>query len=246
MAFTVQLADKIIYMENLYPELERFCKDYLAENANPDITVSWTEKDIEEERAHTSESEFTAVYLETLVALRKISEVMPSHQRFLMHGAVISYEGNAYMFTAPSGTGKSTHIRLWKKYLGDKVGIVNGDKPFLALEADAQGRMVANVYGTPWAGKENWQRNCFAPLKGICFLQRGTHNTIRRLEPSECLSWIFKQVYLPSDSDAAGKTLELIDMLIRNIPVYMLECDMSEEAVQCSFEAMIGCPYPKV
>lgn len=243
MAFTVQLADLIIHMEHIYPELKRFCKDYLSEEGNPDFTVSWTEEDIEKERGYMTENEFTPIYLETLVALRKISEVMPSYDRFLMHGAVISYDNNAFMFTAPSGTGKSTHIRLWKKYLGDKVGIVNGDKPFLALESDAQAKVTANVYGTPWAGKENWQRNCAFPLKGICFLQRSVHNTIRRLEPAECLSWIFKQVYLPSNADAAGKTLELIDTLIQNVPVYMLGCDMSEEAVRCSFEAMTGLSY---
>jgi hypothetical protein len=156
-----------------------------------------------------------------------------------MHGASISYDDKAYLFTAPSGTGKSTHIRLWKKYLGEKVKIVNGDKPFLSIENN-----TPIIYGTPWAGKERWHRNCSEHLAGICFIQRGFTNTICMLKPEESLSLLFKQVYMPDDAVAVGHTLELLDALIRNVPLYLLECDMSEDAVRCSFETLTGLPYP--
>lgn len=238
MNFIVKLADICIEINSVYPELKNFLKDYLVSDATPDFSITINEDEILAEREATSDKQFSPTYLETLATLRKLAEILPSYNRILMHGASISYHGHAYLFTAPSGTGKSTHIRLWKKYLGDDVKIVNGDKPFISLDGDPF------IYGSPWAGKENWHRNCCMPLKGICFVQRGTENSIRRIEPFECLSLLFKQVYLPSSTDAAGLTLELVDALTKKVPLYLLTCDMSEEAVQCSFEGLTGLAYP--
>lgn len=239
MKFTVKLADKIIELNSIYPGLQRYCKDYIVEDLTPDFSVSWTNDEVLAEENSSDTKGFSTAYLETLTALRKICEIFPSYQRFLMHGASISYDGKAYLFTAPSGTGKSTHIRLWHEYLGEGVQIVNGDKPFISIENEE-----VRIYGTPWAGKENWQRNCSAPLAGICFLKRGTENKIRRMDPVECLTMVFNQIHLPADPAAAGLVLELLDSLLKYVPIYVLECDISEDAVRCSFEALTGLEYP--
>lgn len=238
MNFVVKLADKNIQINSVYDELKDFFNDYLVSNVTPDFSISLSEKDILAEQEFTADNRFSPTYLETLALLRKLSEVMPSYNRILMHGASISYNEHAYLFTAPSGTGKSTHIRLWRKFLGEDVQIVNGDKPFISLDNEPL------IYGSPWAGKEKWHRNCSMPLKAICFIQRGTQNSIRTLEAQDCLPLLFKQIYIPTDPQAAGLTLELIDTLIKKVPLYILTCDMSEEAVQCSFEALTGLPYP--
>lgn len=238
MNFIVKLADKYIEINSVYPELKNFLRDYLASDGTPDFSISLNEEEILAEREATSDNQFPLTYLETLALLRKLAEILPSHNRILMHGASISYGEHAYLFTAPSGTGKSTHIRLWKRFLGDDVKIVNGDKPFISLENEPI------IFGSPWAGKENWHRNCSMPLKGICFVQRGTQNSIQKMEAGDCLPLLFKQVYLPSDSFAAGLTLELVDTLLKKVPIYLLTCDMSEEAVRCSFEALTGLTYP--
>lgn len=244
MTFTVKLADMHVQIENKYPELRDFCKDYVVEGVTPDFCVSWSEEEIFSEREHELTTNFTPAYLETLAALRKISEVLPSYRRLLIHGASITLDDKAYLFTALSGTGKSTHIRLWRKYLGARVDIVNGDKPFVSLDCSDDGKVVPRIYGTPWAGKENWHKNRSAVLDGICFLRRGEENKIRTLEPAECLQLLFNQVYLPKDKVASELTLELMDVLVRNIPLYLLDCDISEEAVKCSFEGMTGMEYP--
>ena len=240
MNFIVKLADKCIEINSVYPESKIFLKDYLILDDSPDFSITVSEQDVRAEQELSEDKNFSLAYLETLALLRKLAEVLPSHKRILMHGASIEYNEKAYLFTAPSGTGKSTHIRLWKKYLGADVKIVNGDKPFISLEN------TPRIYGSPWAGKENWHRNCSAPLSGLCFVQRGTHNSIRKIEAADCLSFLFKQVYLPTDSCAAGLTLELIDTLVKKVPLYLLTCDMSEEAVQCSFEALTGLAYPNI
>lgn len=237
MNFIVRLADKYIEINSVYPELKNFLRDYLISDVEPDFSISLSEAEILTEQEATSDNQFPLTYLETLALLRKLAEILPSYKRILMHGASISYGEHAYLFTAPSGTGKSTHIRLWKKYLGDDVKIVNGDKPFISLEDEPI------IFGSPWAGKENWHRNCSMPLKAICFVQRGSQNSIRRIEAGDCLPLLFKQVYLPADSFAAGLTLELVDTLLQKVPLYLLTCDMSEEAVKCSFETLTGLTY---
>ena len=245
MAFTVKLADKIIYIENIHQELEDFCKDYLVAECTPDFTIQLSQEDILYERQSTSEENFSPTYLETLALHRKIADIFPNCQRFLIHGASISYNDEAYLFTAPSGTGKSTHIRLWKRYLGDDVKIVNGDKPFISMDNnDEAGNLKPLIYGTPWAGKERWQRNCSQPLKAICFIERGTTNSIRRLNPEDCIMKLFAQIYLPDDATTVAHTLELVDTLVKHIPLYALTCDMSEDAVRCSFETLTGLKYP--
>lgn len=236
MIFNVKLADKYIQIEGSSAELKEFLKDYLTQGHTPDFSISCTHEEIVAEQEETGET-YSYDYLETLAILRKLSDILPTANRLLIHGASISYQGKAYLFSAPSGTGKSTHIRLWRKYLGQDVGIVNGDKPFVALDEEVL------IYGTPWAGKENWHKNCCFPLEGICFLQRGTRNTIRKLSPAEALPLILKQVYMPKNPFSVGQTLDLIDQLLKRVPCYLLHCDISEEAVCCSFETLTHSSY---
>ncbi len=245
MIFTVRLADLNIEIHSIYPELRHFFRDYIIENVPCDLSVSWTKEEIAAEKEHALHENYPMAYLETLTALRKISEALPFQKRLLVHGAAITCDDKAYLFAAQSGTGKSTHICLWKEHLGKRVDIVNGDKPFVALEGMDTGHVSARVYGTPWAGKENWEKNRSALLDGICFLQRGKENRIRKLEPAECLQYLFNQVYLPKDPAALSLTLELADLLTKNVPLYLLECDISEEAVKCCFEGMTGTKYGK-
>ena len=237
MYFKIKLADIIIGVHAQYGYLREYCKKYIVEEGMPEFTIELTMDDIRAEGKHMDSGEAAGQlpYLETLAALRKIADRMSQQDRFLMHGAVLSWKGSGLMFTAPSGTGKSTHIALWRKYLGEQVKIINGDKPILwATEKETC------VYGTPWAGKERWETNTGVPLKGICFLQRGTQNEIRRLTPSEAMPLLMRQVYYPSDPQTAGKILELLDKMFGNVSFYAMKCDISEEAVRCSFETMTG------
>ena len=237
MSFIVKLANYNIKLNSSSLNLLDFFKDYIVSDDSYDFSISWTDEDIEAE-TQSLDSSFSKDYLETLVILRKISEILPQKDGLLFHGASISYQGKGYLFAAPSGTGKSTHIRLWKKYLGPEVGIINGDKPFITFRSNPP-----LIYGTPWAGKEHWQKNCQMPLGAICFIQRGTTNKIRKTSILESLPLLLKQIYMPTDSESALKTLSLIDLLIKRVPLYLLECDMSEDAVRCSFEQLTQLPY---
>lgn len=239
-SFLLCLAGLTIHVTCLLPESRNFCREYLCEKDAGKLCMEIEVGEEQLSKERVSSPGFEDTYLETLSIYREIAERLPTYGRAVFHGAVIQFQGKAYFFSAPSGTGKSTHIALWRKYLGEHVGIVNGDKPILA---DDGSRILA--YGTPWAGKEGWQSNCCAPLQGGCFLKQAERNRMVRLEPKECAELLMRQLYLPSSPQAAVRTLELADEITKRIPLWVLECDMSKEAVGLSFEAMTGLDYEK-
>ena len=170
-------------------------------------------------------------------------EELPKHDSFIAHAAVIKYNGLAYAFMAPSGTGKSTHIKLWMDTLGPDATVINGDKPILRLDKKPTGEPRVVACGSPWAGKEGWQTNTSAPLAGLCFLTRGNTDECHRISPAEVFDYAVRQIYMPSDPVSAIKTLDFVDVLLQTVPLYQLSCTMNKTAVKASFEAMTGLDF---
>lgn len=231
--FTVLMAGLPIRIHCRHSYSEQLCKDYIVSDREVELDIRITEEELRREQERSMECK--EAYVESLCIQRKIAEELPERERFLMHGAAICYRNRAYLFTAPSGTGKTTHIRLWREYLGEAVTVINGDKPFLSVEEER-----VTVWGSPWAGKERWQQNIQAPLQGFCILKQAENNHIRRLSPEEGVSDLLRQIYWPEGGESAAKTLELLDCILEQIPIYQLECNISEDAVRTSFEAMTG------
>ncbi len=230
---TLKLAELLVGITSKFPSFEKFAKKYIS-SGEPRFSVSVSDEKIASEKA-ISEEDVTDEYAERICIYREIAERLPSFSRFVFHGAAISYKGKAFLFTAPSGTGKSTHIKLWREHIGPEVDIINGDKPILKAEEDA-----VTVYSSPWAGKENWNKNTSAPLSAICIIKRGKENRIKKLPAGKAITHLIRQIYLPKTSEAKMQTLTLLDLVLKNVPVYLLECDISFEAVKTSFEAMTG------
>lgn len=246
--FCMRIADLVVRVRPLHAQIAWLCRDYIVCDAgleaHVDLDVRVKQADINFERDMATEgTDWTDVYLETLAVQRAIANRLPERHRLLAHGAVIEFEGRAYLFTAPSGTGKSTHIRLWRQYLGDTVRVINGDKPFVRIPECREELPV--VYGTPWAGKEGWQRNDSAPLAGIVLLSRSElgASSIRPASAALNLDKIMRQIYFPPDASAAALTLDLLDAMLARVPVYELACDISEDAVSASFEGLTGLDY---
>lgn len=239
-----RIAGHLISIHGKYPYLEEYCKDYRVkeETLNAETEIEITQEDIETERNQEPGIRYPDAYLEVLAALRKVAEWLPRHNAVLCHGAAVTVpvrgEEAGFIFMAPSGTGKTTHIRLWEKYLKGPVNIINGDKPFIAKE---DGKLW--IYGSPWSGKERQHKNTRAPLRGICFIGRGECDEAEAAEPHAVLNRLIRQIYMPRDSEAAERTLEMADNILKNTPAYALRCRISEEAVKCSFEALTGLKY---
>ena len=226
-----------VQLNNQYPFTEKFCEKYLAEdqNAPPDIVASVSKEEFLEEKKLSPN--FSDGYIENICLYRSLCLQMPQYGRILLHSSVLEYDGAGYAFLGRSGTGKSTHTKLWLKYLPN-TRVLNGDKPILQEKEDC---FIA--YGTPWQGKEGWGCKGQAPLKALCFLEQAKTNAIRRLTPAETAARLFLQILMPQQEDAVVATLDLADRLIAKTPAYLLQCDISETAVKTSFEYMTGQSY---
>jgi len=151
----------------------------------------------------------------------------------IIHGACIDCDGSGFIFIAPSKTGKSTHISLWKKYLEDKVTIINGDKPMLRFDEKIE------VCGTPWNGKEGLGCNSSAPLTAIIQIKQSKVNSIRKLEFTEALGALYCAIFEIRNSSFASKIMKYLGRIVAEIPVYELNCDISKEAFECSYNELI-------
>lgn len=211
-----------------------FCRSYLSDQS-PLFSVK-TDKEAVKREMENAEEPTAYEYAEAVCLYREIAERLPIYDRVVFHGASIEYGGKAYLFTAPSGTGKTTHISLWRKCLGEKVDIINGDKPILHLTQHG-----FTVYGTPYAGKEGWQRSVSAPLGGICILSQAKSNKIEKTENGQ-FRFLLSQTYRPKNKTAMQNTVQIIKALC-NVPCYNLLCDISEQAVRLSFEALTNEKY---
>lgn len=232
-----EIAGLRVKIENRYDFTTKFCQEYLSEDqlSAVDITASASEEEFLEEKTYSGK--FSDGYIENICLYRSLCRQIPLFNRILLHCAVLEYDGKGYAFLGRSGTGKSTHTRLWKQYLGSPK-MVNGDKPILEW---VEGHFIA--HGTPWRGKESWGERTSAPLCGLCFLEQAKENSIRKLSPAEVSSRLFGQLLLPEEEENVISTLDLADKLIATIPAYLLKCDISKEAVKFSFEAMTGLSF---
>lgn len=232
-----QIAGIKYEIEYKYPYIEKKFKDYLIEKVekSDDVyQISYTDEDFERWMNEDLNIKEPA-YIEFSCIMEKIASDLPNHDMLLMHGATIEYNGKAYVFTAPSGTGKSTHIKLWREHLGDKINVINGDKPEVSFK---DGKVY--MHGAPWCGKEGWQINTSAPLAGVCLVERGEENKIEQIHPGENIEFFITQLYLVDEPGYLVKVVDLFKKMAEAVPFYRLQCDISKEAAKCSFEAMTG------
>ena len=159
----------------------------------------------------------------------------------MFHASAVVVDGRAYLFSADPGTGKSTHTKLWLDYFGERAFILNDDKPALRL---VDGCWMA--YGTPWSGKHDISANIGVPVAGIAMLHRGEENVITPWQGAEVVQAMMRQVNRPREMAYRIKLLEIMDLLIRQIPVWKLNCNMEPEAVQVSYKAMSGQMIEKI
>ena len=150
-------------------------------------------------------------------------------QTVLFHAAVVSHEGRGYMFLGPSGTGKSTHARLWLKHIGG-TELVNDDNPVVRQGV---------VYGSPWSGKTPCYRNVSYPLGGIVMLSQAPYNKICRLDGIHAYAALVQSIsgkrWEVSIADGLHRTE---NTLVSQVPIWHLECLPDEEAAQLCYETI--------
>ncbi len=230
--FQIQCANIIIEVRCFHENIRNKCAKYLTQTAESDIIViphnghfqivkKFMPNDSPEE------IEFAAI-------LCALHEKLTERMACSMHAAVVSVDGVGYAFAAQSGVGKTTHINLWKKRFGDRCEIINGDKPILTFD-----NKKVYASGSPWCGKEGFSQNTTVPLKAICFLERAKVSSIRQLSSNEIIDRLFYQLSIPNPNTGLTlKGLKIANALIQNIPFYLLQCNISDEAVKIAYEEM--------
>ena len=238
-----KMADKVIEVTSIHKKVHDYCRGYESDET-PDFSVSITQADIDfeaqreiicAEREGRKPLECSDDYREELAVYRKIAEKMPDYDTVLFHGSVIAVDGQGFLFTAKSGTGKSTHTRLWREYFGEKAVMVNDDKPLLRITDSG---VIA--YGTPYNGKHRLGCNMSVPLKAVCILTRGEKNSIIPIGKAEAYAMLLQQIYRPQDPLQMAKTLKLADRLAENTKLYRLACNMDIEAAEVAYKGMKG------
>ncbi|MCC8081412.1 MAG: hypothetical protein LIO80_05335 [Lachnospiraceae bacterium] len=228
---TLNIAEISVGVDNRYPLSQWSCEEHISA-ASPHFVVFATEKEIREE-CNRLKGAFSLADCESNCLYRKVSLGMLRYDAFLLHAAVVAVDGEGYVFTAPGGTGKSTHANYWMQEFGNRAVMVNGDKPIIRLINDK-----FYVCGTPWRGKERLGNADTVPLKAICLLERGAKNEIAPADADTTLDKIFQQVLLPEEPESALKQLDLLDRLIGTVPIYRLKCNLSQEAAKVAYNGM--------
>ena len=214
--FKIRVAGIIIEIHSIYTRILNMCNDFLTEEEAA-FSVSIDRDDIRKERFCYQTSHNTNTppddILEVNAVLRKIAKELIDYKIFLMHGAVISLNNEAFLFTAPSGTGKSMHLFRWLSNVPEIV-VVNGDKPFIVT-----GEQIM-VCGSPWAGKENLYTNIIVPLKAIVLMERSDNNKIEPVSFYDAFPVLLQQTFRPKESDKIKKTLQLLKDLENKVAFY--------------------------
>ena len=152
----------------------------------------------------------------------------------ILHASAIAMDGKAYLFSADSGVGKSTHADLWQQVFGNaRVQFINDDKPALRWRDGTW-----YVYGTPWCGKRGLQQNLCCPLAGIGILERSAKNSAEPYKKDDVVFRLLKQTYRFRDAQKNEKVLSLIGCLLEHVPVWRLQCNMEPEAAVVAHAAM--------
>ena len=224
-----RIADLLVQMEVSGRTLQQ-AKAYQTEEQGPaDILLQCDIPQIMELNPQITDED-TAEYMGTGAIFAR--ELLKFEGSFL-HSSAVVLDGKAYLFSAPSGTGKSTHTEKWCRLFG--AYYLNDDKPALRL---VNGVWMA--YGTPWSGKHDLSANEGVPVGGVAVLSRGEENTITRMLPSQAMPWIMSQTTFRLGREDMEKQLALMDCFLRQVPIWQLRCRNEDAAAFVSRDAMVA------
>lgn len=229
MAMYYQIAGLSVEMDT-FGRTEAQAKQYAANFGKADIVVSSNWPRLRSRYPELSDDDGEYVFTGADF-YRKLLEF----DGLLLHSSAVVLDGNAYLFTADSGTGKSTHTQLWLTAFGNRAYILNDDKPAVRLEND-----IWYAYGTPWSGKTDMSVNARIPIRGIAVLERSDSNWLEPLDKKEAFIELFHQTSRPKEMEYRARIMELFDKLICMVPLWKLHCNMDPDAAVVAYETMSG------
>lgn len=229
------LADVYFQIEWLHNENEKRCTPFCTEMNGSGLyeTISW--KDITWEPAREEVSADPLCEFQNILFL--VSDRLLKYDRCIVHGTAFLWMGKGYLFMAPSGTGKSTQYKHWRRKYRDEVHILNGDKPVLQRKENGS----FYIHPTPWNGKEGWGRMETERLGGIIYLEQGHENHVERAVPEEMAVRVFRELlYSAADTKQVRTALEFTRSLIQSVPIWRLINRGDEDAAILTHDTLLS------
>ena len=241
--FRIELAGVPIRVKCQFRENRTFFQDYLTEKdalltINPsadDLAQMQADFDRMDEAEDVPKHRRAETFLENNAIHALLAEKLVAYDVLLMHGSALCMDGQGIVFTAKSGTGKSTHARLWREAFGDRVWMVNDDKPLLKITETG-----VTVWGTPWDGKHRLSRNAGAPLKVIVNLCRDETNHIEPMAKADAFPVLMKQCFVSRNPATMARIMDLEKRLLNAVDFYTLGCNMERSAAVVAWEGING------
>ena len=215
--FTIIISGIPIEIDNKYSLTETICSPFKTAR-KPVIAINVSPEEILHEEGESS------AHAELLCIHRKIALALLDYDAFLLHAAVVDIDGHGLAFSAPSGIGKTTRVLQWKDTFGERLKVINGDKPIIRFVDD---QLLA--FGTPWMGKEGLGCDSSVPLEYVCFLERSEDVALTKLNYEQIIPLLFRQVLFPKDKDQVERFMSLMDRFLNQVSFFLLKCNLEKE-----------------
>lgn len=229
---TYRIADLNILINPINAQTNKRLLPYIVNSENFDFEVKLSKEEVVDYIA-SSKIPCSFYMAESSLILNEIcKKILKCYDGFFFHSSSLMLDNMAYVFTALSGTGKSTHTALWRRLFGSRVVMINDDKPIIR-----KNNGVFYVYGTPWMGKSDIGNNIKAPVKAVYILQRGEKNSAVRVKTGQVFKQLLEATVVPQERENMEKLLELLDEFFTSVPLFQLTCNMNIEAAQTAYDA---------
>ncbi|MBR1534928.1 MAG: hypothetical protein IJ639_11210 [Ruminococcus sp.] len=231
-----RIAGMNIAVEPRYEYTKKYLADYAVDDTDYELLINITDEMIDYEQSLNVKihgEKLGDAGCESIAVLRVLCDYIIRRGGFFLHCSCLKYRGKAIIFTAPSGTGKSTHAALWKQHFGESVEIINDDKPLVREDADG-----FTIYGTPWRGKHGRGTNTSAPIGAVFFLAQAPENSVEPVDSITALSLLMQQTVIPRGREDTAALVDMLGRLIESVPMHRLFCNISDEAVTTALSAL--------
>lgn len=225
-----RIADVIVEMSPSFSETAYWYEPYrIDEDAEPQMSIVPSFEDMD--YLVKNGKDITEAVAENIILCNMFNHRLLKYYGSYIHSSALKYNDKVYLFSGPSGEGKSTHTRKWCRLFPDKTRVINDDKPSFRI---IDGKCI--VYGTPFAGGTDIQLNDSAELGAIVFIERSQENRLVRLDNRQAITEIMKQTPKRYSSRAQSRLLSMYSDIITAYPVYKLYCENNDGAVEAAFE----------
>ncbi len=232
-ALVCRIAGHVVAFDTDDPVTTACCRPFLADST-PEMTFAVPRQTIRERLPRYPFATEDELLCATLAA--DYYEWLLLRDGLCLHASALIWRGRTWLFSASSGTGKSTHAAQWRRAFGDEVSMLDDDKPILTRSPSGEWQ----AHGTPWCGKERLGCQGSAPLGGIFVLRRGLRDTAARLTAEEALPALLAQTPRPTEPDKMAALLDQLDGLLRRVPVFQLDCTPTPHAAHVARQAAIS------